>query len=182
MAGYFVLSLCFLLVDGVFSADIVKESVKDGRSVTLRIDNTKQPNEMMLWYFNNIRIALINDPTTSCLYDGVGGTFSDRLEVDYETGSLTITETRPEHAGRYEAEIIRRDGSGKSESLNRPSKCDSTRITQKTNNLGETIKTFQVTVSGPFKMQQDSGMNSGLSLGVVAEHVLLLFFCWLLLL
>ncbi|KTF71720.1 hypothetical protein cypCar_00046371 [Cyprinus carpio] len=126
---------------------------------------------MMLWYFNNIRIALINDPTTSCLYDGVGGTFSDRLKVDYETGSLTITETRPEHAGRYEAEIIRRDGSGKSESLNRPSKCDSTRITQKTNNLGETIKTFQVTVS-----------DSGLSLGVVAEHVLLLFFCWLLLL
>ncbi|KAF4097273.1 hypothetical protein G5714_021281 [Onychostoma macrolepis] len=159
MEGYFVLSLCFLFVDGVLSADTVK--VKEGDSVTLSIEGTKQQNEMMLWYFDNTRIALINDPSTSCLYDGVGGTFRDRLKVDYETGSLIITDTRPQHAGRYEAEIIRRDSSGKSESLNRPSKCDSTKITRKTNSLGETIKTFSVTVGGPVKIQQDSSMGSG---------------------
>ncbi|XDV23955.1 hypothetical protein PO909_028286 [Leuciscus waleckii] len=97
----------------------------------------------MLWYFNDILIAQINgEAGKSCLYDGEDGRFRDRLEVDYKTGSLTITNIRSEHAGRYEANFIQSKSSGTSESLNRNSKCDSTKIIRKMSNIGDTIKIF----------------------------------------
>ncbi|KAK7126490.1 hypothetical protein R3I94_017843 [Phoxinus phoxinus] len=102
----------------------------------------------MLWYFNDTLIALINgEARTSCLYDGEGGRFRDIVEVDYQTGSLIITHITSEHAGRYEANFIQSRSSGTSQSLNRNSKCDSTKITRKTSNIGDTINTFIVSVS-----------------------------------
>uniref|UniRef100_A0A8C2CDK6 Immunoglobulin domain-containing protein n=1 Tax=Cyprinus carpio TaxID=7962 RepID=A0A8C2CDK6_CYPCA len=106
--------------------------VMEGDLVTLNTSVTKQQHDTVRWYFNDILIALINGhPNTSCLYDGEDGRFRKRLEVDYETGSLIITNITTEHAGRYEAEIIRSESSGKSESLNRTSKCNSTKIIHK---------------------------------------------------
>ncbi|XP_067252875.1 uncharacterized protein [Chanodichthys erythropterus] len=120
----------------------------EGDSVTLNTDITKRQHDKILWYFENTRMALINGHTnTSCLYDGEGRRFRDRLEVDYETGSLTITNIRPKHSGRYEAELIRSESSGKRQSLNRNRKCDSTKITQKISSTNDdTIKTFNLIV------------------------------------
>jgi len=123
-------------------------SVNEGESVFLNTGVIKQQHDNLLWYFNDTRIALINGhPNTSCLYDGEDGRFRGRVEVDKETGSLTITNIRSEHAGLYEAVIIRRESSGTSTSLNRNSKCDSTKITRKMSNIGDSIKTFIVSVS-----------------------------------
>ncbi|KAG1946349.1 hypothetical protein F2P79_013815 [Pimephales promelas] len=146
---------------GVFSDEV---SVNEGDSVSLNTGVIKQPDNLMLWYFNDTRIALINrDPSTSCLYDGEHRRFRDRVEVDYETGSLTITNIRSEHAGRYEAVINRSKSSGTSKSLNSDSKCNSTKIIKRKNSTqAETIKTFNVFVTVP---------GSGLSAGAVAGIV-----------
>ncbi len=124
-------------------------SMMEGDSVTLKSDVTKQGRDKMLWYFNDTLIALINgEASKSCLYDGEGEIFRDRLEVDFETGSLTITNIRPEHTGRYEANFIKSKSSGTSQSLNRNGKCDSRKIIKKMMNIGDTVKTFSVSISG----------------------------------
>ncbi|XP_056109124.1 uncharacterized protein LOC130086918 [Rhinichthys klamathensis goyatoka] len=150
MGSYRVLTLFVFFVDGVVgdSSGLTLLSVMEGRPVTLNTGVTKQQRDKMLWYFNDTLIALINgDPSTSCLYDGEDGRFRDRVKVDYETGSLTIRDIRSEHAGRYEANFIQSKSSGTSQSLNRNSKCDSTKITRKMSNIGDTIKTFIVSIS-----------------------------------
>ncbi|XP_073701008.1 uncharacterized protein [Garra rufa] len=135
-------------------------TVMEGKSVLLHSGVTKQQHDKMLWYFNDTLIALINgEPSKSCVYDGEGGMFRDRLEVDYATGSLTITNIRPEHTGRYEANFIQSKSSGTSHSLNRNSKCNSAKITKKMSNIGDTVKTFSVFVtaslSGPEKINKE---------------------------
>lgn len=148
-------ALFALLVEGVFGHTHAVKSVTvmEGDSVNLSINVSKKNHEPVLWYFGDIRIALINgEPSTSCLYYGVGGMFRDRLEVDYKTGSLIITNIRPEHTGPYEAEIIRSTSTGKSQSLNRNSKCDGTKIINKTSE--DIIKSFNLTVNA-----SDSGKN-----------------------
>ncbi|XP_058616358.1 uncharacterized protein LOC131530221 [Onychostoma macrolepis] len=140
------------------------KSVKKEDSVTLNSNVTKGPNDTMLWYFNNTRIALINgEARKSCVYDGEGGIFRGRLEVDYDTGSLNITNITTDHAGLYEAELFRRDNSGTSVPLNRTSKCNSTSITLKNNN-DHTIKTINITVSG-------SGLSPAAVAGIVVGGV-----------
>ncbi|XDV23936.1 hypothetical protein PO909_028276, partial [Leuciscus waleckii] len=150
MGGYIVFTLLVLLVNGVFGAETGEvKQVMEGGSVTLNTGVTKQQHDKMLWYFNDTRIAQINGhPSESCLYDGEDGRFRDRLEVDYETGSLTITNIRSEHAGRYEAELNIKKISGTSKSLNRNSTCNSTKILIKTSSTHDnTTKTFSVSVS-----------------------------------
>ncbi|XP_052445384.1 uncharacterized protein LOC127987124 isoform X2 [Carassius gibelio] len=141
------------------SGDVAEvKSVTEGDCVTLITNVTKQQHDnMMRWYFTDTLIALINGPNTSCLYDGEDRRFRDRLKVDYQTGSLTITNITTQHTGRYEADIIRDETSGKSESLNRTGKCDSTKITKKSSNRGDIIQSINLTVNG-----------SGLSPAVVA--------------
>ncbi|XP_050958122.1 uncharacterized protein LOC127159288 isoform X2 [Labeo rohita] len=189
MESCFVLTLLILLVGGVFG-DVVTVSVTEGDSVTLQTDITKKEHDKMLWYFDDTRIALINGhPNTSCLYDGEGGRFRDRLMVDYDTGSLTITNIRSEHAGRYEAEIIRSESSGKRQSLNRNRKCDSTKITKKISiSHDDTIKTFNMIVIADLSDQDktdeeprmekrefdlDSGLSSAAVVGICAAVLLL---------
>uniref|UniRef100_A0A8C1LEX3 SLAM family member 9-like n=1 Tax=Cyprinus carpio TaxID=7962 RepID=A0A8C1LEX3_CYPCA len=129
----------------------------EGDSVTLNTDIIKKEHDKLLWYFEDTRIALINGhPNTSCLYDGEDGRFRDRLKVDYETGSLIITDITTEHTGRYEAEIIRSESSGKRQSLNRNRKCDSTKITKKISiSHDDTTKTFHVIIIGVSGVETD---------------------------
>ncbi|XP_052394860.1 uncharacterized protein LOC127942887 [Carassius gibelio] len=179
MGWCFVLTHLFgLLLLGVSGDDVVV-TVMEGDSVTLHTNITKNEHDKLLWYFEDTRIALINGrPNTSCLYDGEGGRFRDRLQVDYETGSLTITDVTSEHAGRYEAEIIRSESSGKRQSLNRNRKCDSTKITKKISNThDDNIKTFYITVTAALSDQvrndeeprmEKRVLSSGLSSAAVA--------------
>ncbi|XP_016344357.1 uncharacterized protein LOC107690511 [Sinocyclocheilus anshuiensis] len=169
MEVFVLLTLFVFVAEGVFGSNLV--SVMEGDSVTLKSDVTKQGRDKMLWYFNDTLIALINgDPTKSCLYDGEGGVFRGILEVDFETGSLTITNIRPEHTGRFEANFIKSKSSGTSQSLNRNGKCDSTKVIKKMINIGDTVKTFSVSISESDNVEkkQEHERNSVLSLSLVA--------------
>uniref|UniRef100_A0A8C2EMP1 Immunoglobulin domain-containing protein n=1 Tax=Cyprinus carpio TaxID=7962 RepID=A0A8C2EMP1_CYPCA len=98
-----------LLVNGVFGvdADGVSVSVMVGDSVTLHTDDTEVPTgSNIIWKFGDDIIARMNEadrnPST---YDGPGALFKDRLKLDKQTGSLTITNIRTEHIGRYSVDI-----------------------------------------------------------------------------
>uniref|UniRef100_A0A673HS11 Ig-like domain-containing protein n=1 Tax=Sinocyclocheilus rhinocerous TaxID=307959 RepID=A0A673HS11_9TELE len=96
--------ICLL---GVFGVDEVKSvSVMEGDSVTLNTDDTDiQRNDQILWRFghNNILIAQINrkNNKSKCHYNNAAGRFRDRLQLDHQTGSLSITNTTTTDSGLY---------------------------------------------------------------------------------
>ncbi|XP_042567617.1 SLAM family member 5 isoform X4 [Cyprinus carpio] len=104
----FVLFLVVLLVDGVLGVadEIQSVSVTQGDSVTLYTDVTEtQKADLILWTFgsDSTRIAQINRMSNKIsLYDdALDGRFRDRLKLDDQTGSLTITDITTQHAGLY---------------------------------------------------------------------------------
>uniref|UniRef100_A0A673LLX1 Immunoglobulin domain-containing protein n=1 Tax=Sinocyclocheilus rhinocerous TaxID=307959 RepID=A0A673LLX1_9TELE len=81
-------------------------SVKEGDSVTLNSGLTEMTDEdLILWRFGseNTLIAQINVMAGSITVydDDLDGRFRDRLKLNDQTGSLSITNTRTEHAGLY---------------------------------------------------------------------------------
>ncbi|XP_042604675.1 SLAM family member 9-like [Cyprinus carpio] len=81
-----------------------------GSSVTLNSGLTKmKDDDQIQWRFGNENtlIAEINKRTNSMtVYDDVlDGRFRDRLKLDKQTGSLTITNITTQHAGDYELQI-----------------------------------------------------------------------------
>uniref|UniRef100_A0A673HWN7 Ig-like domain-containing protein n=1 Tax=Sinocyclocheilus rhinocerous TaxID=307959 RepID=A0A673HWN7_9TELE len=81
----------------------------EGDSVTLNSGRTEIMNDdkIQWWFGSENALAVINTRVDSMtVYDDVlDGRFRDRLELDKQTGSLTITDIRTEHAGLYEVEI-----------------------------------------------------------------------------
>ncbi|XP_067271508.1 SLAM family member 5-like [Pseudorasbora parva] len=82
----------------------------EGDSVTLNTDLTEiQEDDDILWRFRdeNSLIAKISraDKIFSTYDDVPDGRFRDRLKLDHQTGSLTITNISTEHAGDYKLEI-----------------------------------------------------------------------------
>ncbi|XP_026121261.1 uncharacterized protein LOC113100982 [Carassius auratus] len=95
----------FSIVIGVSAAE--RDEVKEGESVTLDPGETKHPNNVMTWYFNDILIAEITgDQSKICRDDQCDERFRDRLKLDHQTGSLTITDMRTSDSGLYELTII----------------------------------------------------------------------------
>ncbi|XDV24139.1 hypothetical protein PO909_028396, partial [Leuciscus waleckii] len=89
---------------GVFGDTDAVKSKMEGESVTLNSDLTEmEDDDLILWRFEKTLIALINVLADSMtVYDDVtDGRFRDRLKLDNQTGSLTIMNTRTEHAGVY---------------------------------------------------------------------------------
>ncbi len=87
--------------------DTVKSvSVKEGDSVTLKIVTETQTGDKIEWKFGTNRnlLATIKGKTSN-IFDGPDERFRDRLKLDHQTGSLTITDTRTTDSGLYEAEI-----------------------------------------------------------------------------
>ncbi|XP_056615439.1 uncharacterized protein LOC130430370 [Triplophysa dalaica] len=106
-----LLIIISLFFNGVFGdPDEVKSvSVMEGDSVTLHTDLTDiQRDEQIDWWFKGDRIAQINKATSniSVYDDDADGRFRDRLQVDDQTGSLTITNMRSENSGLYKVDII----------------------------------------------------------------------------
>ncbi|KAK7136614.1 hypothetical protein R3I93_016835 [Phoxinus phoxinus] len=66
-------------------------------------------DHMIQWKFKNTLIAEINNRADRfAVYDDVfDGRFRDRLKLDNQTGSLTVTHTTTEHAGDYKLLINR---------------------------------------------------------------------------
>ncbi|XP_065100552.1 uncharacterized protein [Paramisgurnus dabryanus] len=120
-----LLLLCVLSVKGVFGVDgdeVKSVSVMEGDSVTLYTDITEiQTDQQILWMFGpkNISIAQIYKEKDVC---NPCGSFKNRLKLDSQNGSLTITNINITDSGLYQLQII--------------------------NSIGSSYKTFNVTVYG----------------------------------
>ncbi|CAM4659738.1 unnamed protein product [Leuciscus chuanchicus] len=115
------------------------KSVKEGESVTLDTRVIKNTNALMTWYFNDTLIAEITgDQSKICTDDQCKERFRDRLKLDHQTGSLTITNTTNTHSGEYKLQI------------------NSSRISIR--------RSFSVSVS--IKTVPDSGVSSGAVAGI----------------
>ncbi len=99
-------------MNSVYSPGVFGESVSvmEGDSVTLYTDVTEiHEEDDILWKFGaeKSRIAIIKKKkqifSTSDVPDG---RFRDRLKLDNQTGSLTITNITTEHSGLYQLDII----------------------------------------------------------------------------
>ncbi|XP_026121104.1 CD48 antigen-like [Carassius auratus] len=106
--------LCLWLLAGVSDvySDETVLSVMEGDSVTLNTDVTElKKDDQILWSFrfnsSETRIAEIYKQIIS-IYDNKENTerFRDRLKIDEQTGSLTITNINKLHSGLYKLQII----------------------------------------------------------------------------
>ncbi|XP_042604886.1 uncharacterized protein LOC109102653 [Cyprinus carpio] len=108
-----------VVVRGFFSFDTDGVSVMEGDSVTLHTGvqmNQKQmisirikPRKQIKWYFNQTAIAGIIEyepflgvRSFICTKDECKERFRDRLELDHQTGSLTIRDIRTTDSGLYD--------------------------------------------------------------------------------
>ncbi|XP_016349102.1 uncharacterized protein LOC107694003 [Sinocyclocheilus anshuiensis] len=88
------------------AAEMKRKSVKEGESVALDTPEVKNPNNVMMWYFNDIPIAEITgDESKICEDDQCDERFRARLKLDHQTGSLTITNIRTTDSGLYKLQI-----------------------------------------------------------------------------
>ncbi|XDV22743.1 hypothetical protein PO909_027583 [Leuciscus waleckii] len=102
-----LLCLCLWRLDGVIGESV---SVNEGDSVSLNSGLTEmKDDDVIQWRFGdeNTVIAEINVTAGRItVYDDVlDGRFRDRLKLDNQTGSLTITNTRTDHTGYYKLQI-----------------------------------------------------------------------------
>uniref|UniRef100_A0A673KXT3 Ig-like domain-containing protein n=1 Tax=Sinocyclocheilus rhinocerous TaxID=307959 RepID=A0A673KXT3_9TELE len=108
-SGSFSDKIFSVSVHGVSAAErdeMKRKSVKEGESVTLDPGVVKNLNGVMTWYFSDILMAEITgDQSKICTDDQCDERFRDRLELDHQTGSLTITNTRTSDSGLYKLQI-----------------------------------------------------------------------------
>ncbi len=84
--------------------EVTSVSVMKGDSVTLNSGLTEIiDGDHVWWWFGskNTLIAEMNVINDSISDDVLDGRFRDRLKLDKQTGSLTITNTTTQHNGHY---------------------------------------------------------------------------------
>ncbi|XP_039538804.1 uncharacterized protein LOC120486727 [Pimephales promelas] len=97
-------------VHGVSAAErdeVKRKSVKEGESVALHLGVIRKPSDVMMWYYKDTLIAEITgDQSQICTDVQCKERFRDRLKLDHQTGSLTITHTTNTHSGLYKLQMI----------------------------------------------------------------------------
>ncbi len=85
-------------------------SVTEGESVHLSTDRPKiKRDDEIQWMFGGEIIAEIKGGPGET-HDGADGRFRDRLQLDDQTGDLTIKSSTAEHEGRYKLNIRSSEG------------------------------------------------------------------------
>uniref|UniRef100_A0A8C1T4E7 Ig-like domain-containing protein n=1 Tax=Cyprinus carpio TaxID=7962 RepID=A0A8C1T4E7_CYPCA len=109
---FILFSLCWWSLTGVFGAETNKIQsvlVMDGDSVTLQTGVTEiQYDDDILWTFGaekSLIVKISNEKQIFSTFDVPDGRFRDRLKLENQTGSLTITNITTQHAGEYQLEI-----------------------------------------------------------------------------
>uniref|UniRef100_A0A8C1NGF9 Ig-like domain-containing protein n=1 Tax=Cyprinus carpio TaxID=7962 RepID=A0A8C1NGF9_CYPCA len=104
--------LCFWHLVGVFAGSGTVKSESEGNPVTLESGLTEiKTNHVITWKFGQTEtpIAQINKAAEKFdTYDGPDGRFKGRLQLDHQTGSLTITDTSTTDSGLYQVIINER--------------------------------------------------------------------------
>ncbi|XP_065099569.1 uncharacterized protein [Paramisgurnus dabryanus] len=102
MNGVIFFCLCLWSLSGVFGSEFV--SVMEGDSVILSFSLTEpQIKDGITWKFGPQETPIANmiNYKTTVYDDRPDGTFKNRLRINHETGTLTITNTRTPHTGLY---------------------------------------------------------------------------------
>ncbi|XP_026054446.1 uncharacterized protein LOC113040319 [Carassius auratus] len=112
MFGRIWFCLCLWHMVGVFADSVAVKSVyvKEGDSVFLQTNTELQTNDEIMWTFGHpetLIAEIIKLFERFSTYDVLDGKFRDRLKLDHQTGSLTITSTRNTDSGLYGVQIIR---------------------------------------------------------------------------
>ncbi|XP_056615689.1 uncharacterized protein LOC130430568 isoform X2 [Triplophysa dalaica] len=79
-----------------------KLSVNEGDPFTLSSGQTEQGDNVMIWRFKDKHIATVSEHQASVSDEE---RFKDRVHVDPQTGSLTVTNSRTEDSGLYKLKI-----------------------------------------------------------------------------
>ncbi|KAK7136733.1 hypothetical protein R3I93_016937 [Phoxinus phoxinus] len=89
--------------------DVEMKSVTEGDSVTLQTDVTElHGDELIVWRFGDEGKLIAKcdiEAKSSPLHNDTDGRFRDRLKLDHQTGSLTISDIRNTHSGLYTVKI-----------------------------------------------------------------------------
>ncbi|XP_059399363.1 SLAM family member 5-like [Carassius carassius] len=103
---FILFCLCGWRLIGVFGDSV---SVTEGDSVTLHTDLTEiHEYDNILWRFGADKVQISKMKKKKQIfftYNETDERFRDRLKLDDQTGSLTITNTTTEHTGDYKLEI-----------------------------------------------------------------------------
>uniref|UniRef100_A0A8C2CXR3 Immunoglobulin domain-containing protein n=1 Tax=Cyprinus carpio TaxID=7962 RepID=A0A8C2CXR3_CYPCA len=116
VSAFLVFCLCLRhLVDG--TDEVMSVSVMEGESVSLNTSVTEVQNyHLIQWMFGETQIAEINNliKINSIYGTDDDKTLQNRLNLDPQTGSLTITNTRTTDSGLYKLILTSRETRSKS--------------------------------------------------------------------
>ncbi len=95
---------------GAETDEVKSVSVKEGESVTLNPDLTQiQKISKIVWMFGDKGPVIAEIIKNEMWLTETNEIFKDRLQLDHQTGSLTINNMKTKHSGLYEVHIEHKD-------------------------------------------------------------------------